>query len=136
MTKADNLDSHRELELASGRSVACRSIADSCDEVTIRGPAGEVILEVSLTPAGPVLRFHAAQVQLDCKGSFQVRCDTFEVQTAGDIVQRAGGDLIQTADGDVRVESTEMSIEARRGNVDVRANDDVNLNGERVRLNC
>lgn len=134
--KTDPKASCREIELASGRSIACRSDADSHDEVTIRGPAGEVILEVALTPAGPVLRFHAAQVQLDCKGSFQVRCESFEVQTAGNIVQQAGGDLIQTAGRDARVESRELSIEARRGNVDVRANDDVNLNGERVRLNC
>jgi hypothetical protein len=134
--KTDSGSSCRELGLPSGRSVVCRSVAESCDEVTIRGPAGEVLLEVALTPAGPVLRFHAAQVQLDCKGSFQVRCESFEVQTAGNIVQQAGGDLIQNAAGDVRVESTEMSFEARRGNVDVRANDDVNLNGERVRLNC
>ena len=96
--------------------------------MTIHGPAGEVLLEVVLTPAGPVLRFHAAQVQLDCKGSFKVRCESFDVQTTGDIVQQAGGTL--------RAESNEMSLEARRGNVDVRANDDVNLNGERVRLNC
>jgi hypothetical protein len=126
--KTDNGDSCRELELASGRSVACRSVAESCDEVTIRGSAGEVLLEVVLTPAGPVLRFHAAQVQIDCQGSFKVRCESFDVQTTGDIVQQAGGTL--------RAESNEMSLEARRGNVDVRANDDVNLNGERVRLNC
>ena len=119
--KTDNGSSCRELELASGRSVVCRSGADSCDEVTIHGPAGEVLLEVALTAAGPVLRFHAAQVQLDCQGSFKVRCESFEVQTEGDIVQQAGGGI---------------SLEARRGNVDVRANDDVNLNGERVRLNC
>ncbi|HEX8985869.1 MAG TPA: hypothetical protein VF767_10565 [Bryobacteraceae bacterium] len=110
----------RELELASGRSVVCRP-AGSCDELTIRGPEGEVLLEVVLTPKGPVLRFQAAQVQLECQGSFKVRCDSFELETAGDIVQQAGG---------------EMRLEALRGNLDVRANDDVNLNGERVRLNC
>lgn len=117
-----------ELALASGRSVVCRSAPDACDEITIRGAGGEVLLEVALTPAGPVLRFHAAQVQLDCAGSFEVRCDRFEVHAAGDIVQSAGGEL--------RVESDEMRLSARRGNVDVSANDDVNLNGERVRLNC
>jgi hypothetical protein len=118
---ADNGDSRRELELASGRSVVCRSVAESCDEVTIRGPAGGVLLEVALTPSGPVLRFHAAELQLDCQGSFKVQCERFEVRTTGDIVEQAGG---------------EISLEARRGNVDLRANDDVNLNGERVRLKC
>jgi hypothetical protein len=102
----------RELELASGRSVVCRTGAESRDEVTIKGPDGEILLEVVLTPAGPVLKFHAAQVHLDCSGDLQVRCKKFDVQ------------------------ASEMTLEASRGNVDVRANDDVNLNGERVRLNC
>ncbi len=111
----------RELALASGRSVVCRSAPDASDQVTLRGAGGEVLLEVLLTPAGPVLRFHAAQVELNCQGSFSLRCGQFRVETEGDIVQRAGG---------------EMQLEAARGNIDVRANDDVNLNGERVRLNC
>jgi hypothetical protein len=105
-------DSRRELGLASGRSVVCRSGPESIDEITLRGPEGEVLLEVALTPAGPVLRFRAAQVQLDCTGAVEVRCESFHVQAG------------------------EMTLEASRGNVDVRANDDVNLNGERVRLNC
>ncbi len=134
--KTEEGNSYGELQLASGRSVSCRAAAESCDEVTIRGPEGEVLLEVALTPAGPVLRFHAAQVQLDCTGAFKVQCESFEVRTAGDIVQHAGGDLVQSASGDLRAESRELTLEARRGNVDVRANDDVNLNGERVRLNC
>jgi uncharacterized protein (DUF2345 family) len=114
------IPSTQALELASGRSVACRPVEESCDEVTIRGPAGEVLLEVLLTPAGPVLRFRAAQVELDCEGSFKVRCQDFEVE----------------AGGQVHVASDEMRLEARRGDLNVRANDDVNLNGERVRLNC
>jgi hypothetical protein len=126
--KADAGKSCRDLELASGRSIICRPAADSCDEVTILGPGGEVMLEVVLTPSGPILRFRAAEVQLDCAGSFKVRCESFDVQTTGNIVQQAGGMI--------RAESNEISLEARRGNVDVRANDDVNLNGERVRLNC
>ncbi len=103
----------REMELASGRKITCRSDAEARDEVTIRGAEGEVLLEVVVTPEGPVLRFRAAQVQLDCQGAIQVRCERFEVESAGDI-----------------------KLAAQRGNVDLHANDDVNLNGERVRLNC
>jgi uncharacterized protein (DUF2345 family) len=102
----------RELGLASGRSVVCRSATGSHDEITIKGSEGEILLEVLLTPAGPVLRFRAAKVQLDCAGDLHVRCKKFDVQ------------------------ASEVTLEAGRGNVDVRANDDVNLNGERVRLNC
>jgi len=93
-----------ELELASGRRVECRAAADSTDELTIRGAGGEVLLEVTLTPEGPVLRFQGARVQLECPGDLKIRCGSFDVESSGD--------------------------------VSIRANDDVNLNGERVRLNC
>lgn len=117
-----------ELQLSAGRSLSSRPVSADCDEVTIRSGSGEILMEVLLTPAGPVLRFKAAQVQVECEGAFQVRCESFDVQTTGDIRQQAGGVL--------RAESREISIEATRGDVSVKANDDVNLNGERVRLNC
>jgi len=120
---------NREIALPSGRSIACRSRQDECDEVTFRDERGDVLLQVTLTPAGPLLRFQAAAVEMDCKGSFKVRCQDFEVHAAGRIVQEAGSDLVQSAECDA-------SIEARRGDVRVKANDDVKLNGERVRLNC
>ncbi len=119
----------QEIALPSGRTIACRRGRDECDEVTFRDERGDVLLQVTLTPAGPLLRFQAAAVEMDCKGSFKVRCEDFEVQAAGRIVQEAGGDLVQIAGGDA-------SLEARRGDARVKANDDVKLNGERVRLNC
>lgn len=119
----------QEIALPSGRIIACRSRRDECDEVTFRDERGGVLLEVTLTPQGPLLRFQAAAVEMDCKGSFKVRCEDFEVHAAGRIVQEAGSDLMQVAGGDV-------SLEARRGDARVKANDDVKLNGERVRLNC
>lgn len=122
-------EQNREIALPSGRSIACRSGRDERDEVIFRDERGDVLLEVTLTPAGPLLRFRAAAVEMDCKGSFKVRCEDFEVHAAGHIVQEAGGDLVQSAGGDA-------SIEARRGEARLKANDDVKLNGERVRLNC
>jgi hypothetical protein len=94
----------KKIALPSGRSIACRSRADECDEVTFRGAGGEVLLQVTLTPEGPLLRFQAAAVEMDCKGSFQVRCEDFKVEARGDAT--------------------------------IQANDDVKLNGERVKLNC
>ncbi len=73
----------KEIALPSGRTIACRS-SDNSDEIVFRDPAGGVLLEVTLTPAGPRLHFQAAEVRMECEGAFQVRCRDFEVQAAGD----------------------------------------------------
>lgn len=39
-------------------------------------------------------------------------------------------------EGDIATRAREQVIEARLGDVRVKANDDVKLNGERIRLNC
>jgi hypothetical protein len=123
------MDGPREIALPSGRRIGWRAAGDATDEVTLRDERGGVLLEVTLTPEGPRLRFRAAAVEMECKGGFRVQCQDFEVHAAGRIVQEAGGDLAQIAGGDAL-------IEARRGDARITANDDVKLNGERVRLNC
>jgi hypothetical protein len=40
------------------------------------------------------------------------------------------------ADGDLKTEARIQEIRARLGNVNVSANDDVRIDGERVMVNC
>jgi hypothetical protein len=115
------------LTFSSGRTVECR-VVDGRDEVIVRGIAGDVELEVLLTPSGPVLRFRAAELVLESKGRLALDCHDFALRTRGDALLDVQGDLQATA------RATE--IESRRGDVQITANDDVKLNGERVKLNC
>lgn len=100
------------LDLPSGRTIECTDAEPGGELVTIRSPEGRVELEVRLTDQGPVLRFEAAALDLEAAGPIRARCRSFEV-TAED-----------------------ATITATRGDVQLRANDDVRLNGERVKLNC
>jgi hypothetical protein len=130
--------------LGSGRVVEARRAPGAEDRLTIRAPSGEVELEVRMTPEGPVLRFRAADVELDATRDVRVSCDRFHVRAKSGIVEETGGDLVQRVNGDAAVEvhgkhsttAREVAVEAKRGNVKIEANDDVDLVGERVRLNC
>ncbi len=116
-----------EVQLPSGRSLSCES-AGGEERVIIRGVQGEIELEVVLTANGPLLRFRAAEVEIESQGRFGIQCGEFELRSSGSAVLALDGNLIAAADG--------MDLEATRGDVRVRANDDVRLNGERVKLNC
>ena len=133
----------KRVELPSGRVVTAR-VEQGEERVTIQSRDGLVELEVRLTPEGPVLRFRAADIELSSKGDVRVDCDRFEVRAAreivhkteGDLKQEVGGDASLHAGGELSQKARRARIEAERGDVEIEANDDVRLLGERIKLNC
>jgi hypothetical protein len=99
------------IALTSGRRIEAEARPDG-DVLRVRAPGGEVVLSVLITEAGPVLRFESAAIELEATRKVAVTCDQFEVNA------RAGASI--TTGGDLTLE----------------ANDDVNVRGERIRLNC
>lgn len=113
------------------------------DVIEIVAPGGGVCLSIRLDPAGPMVEVHAASLRVATEGELVLDCDRFEVNartdisliSAGGIVQDAHGDVIVRADGEIASEAAGQQHHARLGSVDIRANDDVMLEGERVKLN-
>jgi hypothetical protein len=132
------------LALSSGRVVEARSEGGGEDRVTIRSASGMVELEVRMTERGPVLAFRSADLELSATREVKVSCDTFHVRADKEIIEETGGDLHQTVNGnaDVKVRgrlttaAREARLAAVRGGVQIEANDDVQLVGERIKLNC
>jgi hypothetical protein len=125
----------------SGRTVALTAEGEG-ERLTIRAPDGALELSIRLTPDGLVLCLEAAAIQL-AAASVVVDCQRFAVHAThsaelvcdGDVRERIEGDRSVVVGGRSRVEAHATEIEARRGNVDVKANDDVVLEGERIYLN-
>jgi len=133
----------RSLALASGRRISAEPTAEG-DRIRIESPDGEVELTVTMTANGPVLRFRAADVSLAASGRVEVDCERFEVRARAGISHDSGGDLREVVAGDklTKVRGTHAAlarrtlIESKRGDVRLVANDDVEIVGERVKLNC
>ena len=111
---------------------------DGGAKLQVCAPSGRVELEVEIviTPAGAVLRARAAALALETAGRIEARCAEFVVDASERIALRSGGEVLQRADGDVRVEASAVDVVARSHGVRVKANDDVQLLGEHVLLNC
>lgn len=132
----------RVLPLPSGRVVRADAV-DGGDRIRIEAASGEIELEVTMTATGPVLRFRAADVQLAASGEVKVDCERFTVvaekgishETGGDAREVVGGDKLTKVRGTHAALSRRALIEAKRGDVRIVANDDVQLLGERVKLN-
>ena len=113
------------------------------ETLTVVSAGGEVRLEVLLTPSGAVLRIAGPRVAIEAEGDLALRCTRFEVQAesialgaSGDVALKAGRALDLRAGHDAAFSAQAVTVEARRGDLALVANDDVALNGERVLLNC
>lgn len=130
------------LELGSGRSVEIDERGPS-EQLTVRSAQGRLELRVRLTADGPVLDVEAVGLTLRSAGEVAVDCERFVVRTREDVAIEAGGSISARAAGDLDVdvagESTHKAlavrVESKLGNVELEANDDVIVRGERIRLN-
>jgi hypothetical protein len=128
--------------LASGRSIEVTE-GGADDRIEIRSTGGEIVLSVRITDEGPVLSLSGVSLEISASKKLALKCDTLEIKAATDASVDVGGSLRERVGGSVRREAAgastvtarEMKLDAFPGGIVLRANDDVAITGERVRLN-
>jgi hypothetical protein len=130
------------LRFASGRTM---NVVDAGGEerIEVRAAGGALVIAVRLTDAGPVFTMSGATLEIDAAKKLSLRGESVHVSAKGDLTIEAGGTLYQRAGGSSvreiagldRASAGEMEIEVHPGGISLRANDDVDIVGERVRLN-
>lgn len=128
-TERFNLGHRRVLTVESSDEVA-RLRVHSPD------PAERLELEIRFEAAGPVVRTRATALEMESAGAVTARCESFQVRAENDIDLRAGGELRCRAEDAASIEARSFTADASPGAVRLRANDDVQLLGELVLLNC
>lgn len=122
------------LVLKSGYTI--ESVEENLSDVLhIRASDGKLCLRIVLTPEGPVVELQSVSLVISAEKDIRLRADSLEIETKKDLSIKAGGDIVQYAEGNIETEAFAQRIVARRGNIAVKANDDVMIDGERVRLN-
>lgn len=132
----------RSLPLTSGRSVEITE-SPAEDRIQFRSTRGEVILTVRLTDEGPVLSLSGASLEISASKNLALTCETLQVratkdasiEVGGDLTERVAGNASRQVEGGSELAAREVKIMASPGGMALRANDDVAINGERVRLN-
>lgn len=86
----------------------------------LTAPDGRVCLKITLLPEGPAVELSAVALAVATEGDVTVDCERFCVNARQEIV----------------TEAVAQHHRARLGGIDLVANDDVSLEGERIRLNA
>ncbi|WP_394830337.1 hypothetical protein LVJ94_27900 [Pendulispora rubella] len=118
-TLSKSLETWGTVALPSGRSLEVTRAGEH-ETLRVVGSSGRVELTVHLTDAGPKLVFEAADIELHAANSVSVQCERFDVH----------------ARDEARIVAHHASVETTAGDIALRANDNVVVVGEQIRLNC
>lgn len=99
--------------------------ADGTPRLTLRISAGEILLDCV-----------QGATRLRIAGALTVEADSVALTAAHDMSLRCGGDLTLAAGGRIDAVAEALGLEATRGDACLTANDDVRIEGERVRMNA
>ncbi len=97
---------------------------------------GHMSLSIRVTPQGPVLRFDGPGLKIETAGELSVEAQRLNLHGRSGVSVTSAGDVHIQTPGDLHSHARIQNITADLGNVNIKANDDVKLNGERVRANC
>jgi hypothetical protein len=112
-------EARTEVTLRGGYRVeTSESAADS--RLDVYAPAGGIILRMRLLPEGPVLEIEGVSLSVATRGDLRLSAERLLLTARGDAEIACGGNL---------------TLRAETGDVRIKANDDVRLDGERIALN-
>jgi hypothetical protein len=123
-----------ELELVGGQRLRVERGAHA-DSITLLAANGALVVSLRVTEEGPVLRFESGLV-IEASGDLELAGRRVAIRGREGLAIESGGDAAIEVAGELTTRAREQTVEARLGDVKVKANDDVKLVGERVRLNC
>ena len=121
-------------DLVGGQRLVVERGGDA-DLVTLVASGGEIAFSLRVTPAGPVLRFERG-LKIEASGELELAGQRVAIRGRRGVSIESEGDAAIEVAGDLTSTARVQNIRARLGNVNVKANDDVRLRGERIRLNC
>jgi hypothetical protein len=125
----------RTIELVAEQKLHVTSHENE-NELCLTDNTGKRVLSIKITESGPILNLDTQSLTIRIQGELTLEAEHLKLHGHRALSLSSGGDLKIQALGDVSNSGRAQRIEAQRGNVDLKANDDVTLDGLRIRLNC
>jgi uncharacterized protein (DUF2345 family) len=120
----------------AGHVVRLRGMgADADERLELFAPGGRLCLTIRLTPDGAQLELDGAELHVRAHERLRLSGSHVEVSAHKTLELRSEGEIVQRARGLATSAAFEHQVEATHGEIRLVANDDIALDGERVRLN-
>lgn len=120
----------------SGGNLLVLSRSEERSNIEILDSEGRPTLSVLMTSEGPILKIGGAGLRLDVSGELSFSADKVKIEGREGVEISSGGDMRSTAVGRSYQTARSHEVVSDLGDIRLKANDDVRLNGERVMVNC
>jgi len=113
-------------------------------QLTLLGKSQNIQLVISMTDDSLVVNLNARQLNINASEELNFSAkkinihaeDQLSIKSGGDLIQRVGNNQVTEVKGVNKTVAQIQKMVASLGNVEIKANDDVRLDGERVLFNC
>jgi hypothetical protein len=107
------------------------------DELQIRSTqTGQAMLTISVGADGVSVRVAGASVVIEATEMLRLEAKRLVLAALQELVVESGGTAEMRIAGELSVAAAAQTLVSTEGDFRVQANDDVRLDGERIRLNC
>lgn len=125
----------RGVDLVGGhRLVVSRRTEE--DVLQVEGSDGTLHIEVVVTDTGASIRLEGGDVRIRSTGRLSLDGESVAIRGRDGVSLQSGADMEMDVAGVIKSEAHAQRLIARRGDTTIYANDDVKLDGERIRMNC
>lgn len=106
------------------------------DVLELLDPHGQPTITIRVSSAGAVVELGARSVTLNVQGDLGIAADNIALHARQSLSLSSAKDLSVSAGETLRQQAKRQAITSTLGDIDIRANDDVKVDGERIRMNC
>jgi len=132
-----------EKPLKKGHSVAIIE-KNKKDLIQVRNAQGVTLFTIEVSDEGTNLNIEAENINIKANKTLHLSGENIDLESKKDLYLKSKGDFNQYVKGNKTIETQGENIETAKtqyikaylGDVKLKANDDIKLNGERVKLNC
>lgn len=111
-------------------------VAPQSNQLFVSDPSGVISLQITMTDQGPLLQMKSAILDIEAEQKLSLSAEEVEVHAKKQLNIQSDGEMTETISGERSSTAEAYAHTARLGDFQVKANDDIKLNGERVKLNC
>lgn len=131
------------LTTAAGRQLEVNDEGGGRERLLIRAAGGKVLLQVTFDDDAALIEIEQAEVELRATARLLLSADEVVVRAATKLSLHSGGDMEVNAGGNAhtvvagveRRESSSVEWQATGGGVDLRARDEIAMDGDHIALN-
>ncbi|MDO6597316.1 hypothetical protein Q4512_10365 [Oceanihabitans sp. 2_MG-2023] len=132
-----------EKPLKKGHSLAILEKEEK-DVIQVRNAQGVALFTIEVSNEGTNLNIEAENINIKASKKLQLSAENIDIKSKKELFLKSEGNFNQFVKGNKTIKTQGENIETAKtqyikaylGDVKLKANDDIKLNGERVKLNC